>query len=198
MLHRHHIIPRPSGGKDDDGNTVRVTTSEHALLHWHRFVELGNRRDEIAYLALLKQIGKEEAALMASVVAWTGKKHTPETRAKMSAGGKGKVLTPEHRAKIGRKGNLNPFFGKHHSPETKARLSERAKSVEIHPRLGKKHSEESKALMSRRKLGKKNGPRSAETRLKISLANKGKKRNAEMRARMSAARYALLAKRKIV
>lgn len=48
---------------------------------------------------------------------FTGKKHTEESKAKMSAARKGRSLTAEHRAKIGKAG-----LGKKRSEETKAKI----------------------------------------------------------------------------
>ena len=59
--HIHHIIPRHAGGTDDEWNKVRLTTEEHALAHKKLFFIYGRWQDELAYLALEKQIGKEEA-----------------------------------------------------------------------------------------------------------------------------------------
>ena len=35
---------------------------------------------------------------------------------------RGKTMTPEHRAKVGMPGKLNPFYGKKHAPETMERI----------------------------------------------------------------------------
>ena len=59
--HKHHIIPRHAGGSNDPSNLVELTTEEHALAHKKLFFIYGRWQDELAYLALEKQIGKEEA-----------------------------------------------------------------------------------------------------------------------------------------
>ena len=59
--HTHHIIPRHAGGSDDASNKIRLTVEEHALAHRKLFFIYGRWQDELAYLALEKQIGKEEA-----------------------------------------------------------------------------------------------------------------------------------------
>jgi hypothetical protein len=54
-----------------------------------------------------------------------GKKHTEETKAKMSAARKGRIFTEEHKANISTalKGENNPNFGKHLTEEQKAKQS---------------------------------------------------------------------------
>jgi len=59
-----------------------------------------------------------------------GRRHTPETRAKISEAHKGKKHTPETRAKISEalKGRLSPMKGRRHTPETRAKMSEAHKT----------------------------------------------------------------------
>ena len=59
--HKHHIIPRHAGGSNDPSNLKELTTEEHALAHKKLFFIYGRWQDELAYLALEGQIGKEEA-----------------------------------------------------------------------------------------------------------------------------------------
>ena len=58
--HTHHIIPRHAGGSDDPSNLVELTTEQHAVAHKKLFFIYGRWQDEMAYLALSGQIGKEE------------------------------------------------------------------------------------------------------------------------------------------
>ena len=90
-----------------------------------------------------------------------GKKHSPETCAKMTA------------AKLGEK---NPLFGKHHSSETCAKISAHHKATGFKPpsQKGKKRSPETCANISAAKKGKPCKPHSKETRDKIAASNKGK------------------------
>jgi len=83
-----------------------------------------------------------------------GRKHTAETRKKMSAAASGEN---------------NPNFGKKHTAESKAKIS-KALSGENNPRYGRKHSAETKEKMSAAKKGKKH---SAESLEKMSAAKKG-------------------------
>jgi len=108
-----------------------------------------------------------------------GSKHSPETRAKMSASRKGKKLSAETRAKL--------------SESHKGRTAwNKGKTGQIPWNKGKTgiYSAETRAKLSASKTGKK---LSAETRAKMSASrkgriawNKGKKHSAETRAKMSA------------
>lgn len=127
-----------------------------------------------------------------------GRKHTPETRAKMSAWHR----TPEYRAKIGA-----TLRGRTRSPEHCAALR-KPKSLETRAKLsvacsGWKHTPESRAKIATSSRGRKYGPRSPETRAKLSAAQRrryadgrGRKLgpfSSEHRAKLSAAarrRYA--------
>ena len=56
---------------------------------------------------------------------WFGRKHTAESKEKMSKSSTGKKHTKESKLKmsISRSGDKNHFYGKHHSKETKQKLS---------------------------------------------------------------------------
>ena len=69
------------------------------------------------------------------------RKHSPETKAKMSAAHKGIPLTEEHKRKISR-----AHKGKKLSEETKRKIRE--------AHIGFKHSDETKMKMSKSKSGK--------------------------------------------
>jgi hypothetical protein len=61
MFHKHHIIPKHSGGTDDSSNLIELSVKEHAEAHRILFEKYGKRQDEIAYKALSGRIGREEA-----------------------------------------------------------------------------------------------------------------------------------------
>jgi hypothetical protein len=109
IYHYHHIIPKHMGGTNDPSNLVKLTISEHAEAHKKLFEEYGNKFDYIAYMALSKQIGKEEVNYlkMLGPKNWTieGKETLREIAKK-------------------RKGDKNPFYGKSHSEETRETLRE--------------------------------------------------------------------------
>ena len=87
-----------------------------------------------------------------------GKKHTKETRQKMSLSKKGIPKTAEQNRKNSEahKGKNNPFYGKTHTIESKRKISE-ASTGENNGMFGRKHSDEAKH--------------------KVSVANKGRVRD---------------------
>lgn len=108
-----------------------------------------------------------------------GRKHSSETRAKMSAVKKGKKFTPEHCSNISAARK-----GKRFAPEHRANLSA-AKSKPRKP-LSTAH----RAKLSAIRMGNKHNlgsRRSVETRRKMSLSQKGRTFSLEHRARLSIA-----------
>jgi hypothetical protein len=111
----------------------------------------------------------------------SGWKATDETRQKMSESRKGKStklkgrrLSDEHKAKIGRSGTDNAFFGKHHTDEVKKNHSQIMKNRMIgdkNPFFGKKHSKETQDKISAQNIGRKH---SEEAKRKISEASKNR------------------------
>lgn len=95
-----------------------------------------------------------------------GKKLSPEHRAKVGEAGKGRIQTPEKRAKLSalQKGRIK-------SPQERANLSAGHKGLPSGMK-GKKHTEEAKAKVRAARTGK---PLSPETRAKIAAAGTGKK-----------------------
>lgn len=155
---RHHITPKCVGGDNSPENLVWLTPEEHYLAHMflvkmhpgdHRLLWAavcmtgGNgkqsRRGNKLYGWLRRQFAE---ALRKRAI---GRKHTPETIAKLSAIRCGKKRKP-------------------HSEETKAKMSAASK--------GKTKSPEHRAKLAEAKRGKKRSPHSEETRRKISEANR--------------------------
>lgn len=137
----HHIIPRCMGGTDTKDNLVRLTAREHFIAHqllykeyrttklahaWFMMTVNGNGQErhvtstqyksaKLAHIKVLKE------SMKGSGNHFYSKKHTDETKAKISLANKGKKHTQEfkdnistrwkgkpkpaeQRAKIGRKG----------------------------------------------------------------------------------------------
>lgn len=65
IYHKHHIIPKHIGGKDDPENLVELTIEEHAEAHKKLFEKYGKIEDKIAWLALSGQITSSEATILA-------------------------------------------------------------------------------------------------------------------------------------
>lgn len=116
-----------------------------------------------------------------------GRKHTPEARAKMSVASKGRITTAETRIKIGLAGK-----GRKHTPEARAKISAAGKvnfTAEMRAKLiaantGRSLSADSRAKMSASQKGK---IISSEQRAKISEANRRRPCvSPETRAKMSA------------
>jgi hypothetical protein len=78
--HQHHIIPRHMGGTDDRNNLLKCNAACHAFLHKLLWEEHGNQYDRIAWQCLSGQITNEEANIMATKHANTGK--TPWNKGK--------------------------------------------------------------------------------------------------------------------
>src|SRR5271169_365532 len=114
MTHLHHIIPKHMGGTNDPSNLIELTVEEHAEAHMKLYEEHGHWQDKLAWYGLAGIIGHEEAVIQAMTTHNTrthlgrkrpqstiekmkanhkgmrGRKHTAETKAKMSALRKGK------------------------------------------------------------------------------------------------------------
>tara|TARA_Y100001960_G_scaffold281336_1_gene314857 strand:+ start:1585 stop:2130 length:546 start_codon:yes stop_codon:yes gene_type:complete len=152
--HKHHIIPRHAGGSDDPSNIKELTIEEHAEAHKKLFFIYGRWEDEVAWLGLSRQIGKEEI-IRRSIThkgkdnGMYGKKHTDETKAHLSKVRKGRKWTKRKResSKGKQVGEKNSFWGKKHTQETKDNIRQQA--------LGRKHTEEAKKKMSEAKKGSK-------------------------------------------
>ena len=135
--HKHHIIPRHAGGSDNPSNIVELTVEEHTEAHKKLFVEHGRWQDKIAWLTLSGQIGKDEAMRMVRSEGQKGvlnhrygkpgtmfgKKHTEETKRKMSVARKGIIFTEEHKRKLSESGK-----GRKQSKEHKRKNSESNKA----------------------------------------------------------------------
>lgn len=97
------------GGTDDPTNLVKLTVEEHAEAHRVLYEQHGNKFDHIAYMALSRQIGVEEANYM-------------------------KLLGPKNWSDEGlqrlrelgkqRTGEKNGFFGRSHSESSKQKNRE--------------------------------------------------------------------------
>ena len=134
--HIHHIIPRHMGGTDDPTNLVRLTVEEHAEEHRLLYEKYGKREDWLAWQGLSKLIGKDEIIREAYRLGnkkSIGRKHTQETRLKISKakmgnipGNKGKKVSPE---KINLSGLLSDDSQKRSKESKRKRLIESGRTV---------------------------------------------------------------------
>lgn len=104
--------------------------------------------------------------------------HSDETKKKIAATEKGKIVSEETRKKISTSG-----LGRKRKPFTKETKQKMALA-----RTGKTHSDETKKKLSDIKTGKKLGPHTEITKQKISSSTKGLLKSDEAKQRMSDAR----------
>jgi hypothetical protein len=159
----HHILPRSLGGSNNDENLVSLTIREHFICHilLTKFTS-GEDRNKMLYAVILMKGGNDKqpryinSRLYESVKllfaknrktmtgeknSFYGKKHSAETRAKMSASKK----------KLYGNGN-HPHIGMKRSEEVKQNIS-LARKGQPSPKKGlpgKKWTEETRAKMEKR------------------------------------------------
>ena len=159
----HHIIPRSLGGSDNVDNLVSLTIREHFICHilLTKFTS-GEDRNKMLYAVILMKGGNDKqpryinSRLYESVKilfaknrktmsgeknSFYGKKHSAETRAKMSASKKKLYGNGKH-----------PHIGMKRSEEVKRNIS-LARKGQPSPKKGlpgKKWTEETRAKMEKR------------------------------------------------
>lgn len=114
MNHSHHIIPKHEwkerfgnlDGVNDPKNLVTLTLEQHAQVHLLLYEQFRRWEDFLAYQGLTKQIGKEEATLIAQIKGGAeggtkskGKKQSLQSNQKRSASLKSRPKTAEHNRK---------------------------------------------------------------------------------------------------
>jgi hypothetical protein len=102
MKHKHHIIPRHTGGSDDPSNLVELTIQEHAEAHKILWEEHGRWQDYLAWQGLAGLMSKEEHAFR--LLSEAGKKGSAQNYRR-----KGMTYNRNSPGKYGdRKGANNP------------------------------------------------------------------------------------------
>jgi hypothetical protein len=121
-MHKHHIVPRHSGGSDSPENIALLTVEEHAEAHRQLFLQFGRWEDELAYKGLLGLVTKEEATRIVNShtarKTFTGVAKSEEQKRRISESNRGKH---QHH------GQANPMHGKRHSEKAREIISERMK-----------------------------------------------------------------------
>lgn len=105
-----------------------------------------------------------------------GRRHSPETRAKLSEIAQNRVFSEETKQKMSesKMGELNSFYGRQHSKESKMKISVSKQGQKS--RLGTKHTPEAIAKMAEVKMGNRYSvghTMPLESRLKLSRERKG-------------------------
>lgn len=165
--HKHHIVPKHMGGTDDESNLVELTIEQHAKAHKDLFLKYGKWQDDIAYRALIGQIGKENIITEVQRLAHLGKKRPKEWCDNIGISKRGTKQSPETIEKrrlkllgqtrnftdewkqnisISKKGQVPWIKGKSHSEESKEK--NRIAHMGNTYNKGRKHSDESKKNMS--------------------------------------------------
>jgi len=200
--HKHHIIPKHLGGTDDPSNLVYLTISGHAAVHLYLYEEYDRWQDKLAWKALSGQIGKEE--ILKQIIknrtyktpSMLGKKHSEETKIKMSNIAKQRDLTYLRHPDIIKKAVITRS-GYVHSNETKDKIKKKALgrifSKETKDKIGNAHknifhTEKWNKNVSLSKLGNKNmlgKKHSEETKIKMSKSAKGKVKSPEHKKNIS-------------
>lgn len=103
------------GGTNDPSNLIELSVEEHAEAHRRLYEQYGRWQDKIAWQGLAGLIKHED--IMAEMYRTRkGKKHTEETKKKISEALKGNLLgrkqSKEHIEKKSRSGKENGMYGK--------------------------------------------------------------------------------------
>jgi len=134
-MHNHHKIPKHMGGSDSPSNIEALTVTEHAQAHKELYEKYGKKEDKCAWLALSKQIGKEEIWMERSSMGGEKNKGVPkslEHRRKISESLEGREwgpLSEERKTNISKAMMGNKNSKRHSSPEYKKTQSEAMKAA---------------------------------------------------------------------
>ena len=119
IYHKHHIIPKSSGGGDDESNLVTLEYNDHVIAHYILYKANPTNSNWIAY-RLMSGVDRNKKKLVEQLKLEAISKRdpkiliTPEINKKRSIGVKRYMesLTPEERSKIyGKHKENHPFWG---------------------------------------------------------------------------------------
>lgn len=148
IYHNHHIIPKHMGGTDDPSNLVRLTVEEHAEAHRNLYEEYGRWQDYLAWKALSGQIKGYDLYIEKLRLSATGRKHTEETKKKISNIHKGRKWK---QSDIDKRANSNR--GKKRKPRSKEWCEAISKSRKGQSIKRSSPTEETKKRISESKRG---------------------------------------------
>ena len=206
---KHHIVPKSLGGSNLKENLVNLTAREHFICHLLLTkMYKGDAKNKMVHAAwamatlennyqqrykITSKIYESLRIKYANLKSETlkgkpGKKHSEETKKKLSLAHIGKKRNPmseESKKKLS-ESMKGKNAGKKRTDEQRQQQSLRQSG-----RKSKPHSEETKKKLSLALMGKKKGPDSIETRLKKSAASKGRPKSKEQveKQRQSLLRY---------
>lgn len=127
-MHRHHIIPKHDGGTNDPDNLVYMTPAEHGEAHRVLFEKYGRWQDKLAMNGLMGNVTTEELRIervrqahLGKPGGMLGKKHSDETKRKMSIAHTGSK-NPNPMTEQARRNISVAHIGQKRSEETKAKM----------------------------------------------------------------------------
>jgi hypothetical protein len=158
----HHIIPLSMGGSNDRSNLVLLTGREHFVCHYLLTKITPSRKTYYAFLCM-KHTGNKSRYFNSRIYNQAkinsirygvtnpmyGKKHSEETREKLSKARRDRVTLDETREKVrssmlgennhmyGKRGDKSPIFGKSQSQEHRDKIGASC-TGEKHYNYGKK------------------------------------------------------------
>jgi hypothetical protein len=113
------------GGTNDPENLVELTVEEHAEAHRKLYEEHGHWQDYLAYRALSGQINSDEIRRLKTILTWTGRKHTEESKEKIREARSNQPMFP--RDEETKKKISESLIGHFVSDDTKKKISEQTK-----------------------------------------------------------------------
>ena len=190
IYHNHHIIPKyrcKEIGIDPDfpENIIRLTRLEHAQAHYERWLKNG-RSEDLGAAVFLARGEIDGIDFSGKNNPFYGKKHTKETRKKISEASKRRSHTEKFKKELSErmKGNTNTL-GFKHTKETRKKMSEAKKGVKFTEehiknrslaQMGRTYTPETLKKMSESQSGDKNPmygkKHSPETLKKMSISRK--------------------------
>ncbi len=101
-FHKHHIVPKHSGGSDDPANLVYLHPIDHAIFHKLRYMQTKHPGDAWAFNRIMSSEEEDKFNCLSYV-------RSKETREKLSKANMGKKLSLETKKKLSdlKVGNTN-------------------------------------------------------------------------------------------